>query len=94
MITGVRLEEGKVSSLAYDMAGQRCFLSTQEEIKQAYPGTGDLFASVFLSCMLKKDDLESALHRATSVVHRAVRMAYEQNLTPREGLPIEAILAE
>ena len=94
VITGVRFEEGMVSSLAYDKVGQRCFLSTQEEVRQAYPGTGDLFASIFLSCMLKKDDLESALHHATGFVYRAIRMAYEQNLTPREGLPIEAILAE
>ena len=70
------------------------YMYSVERVRRSYPGTGDLFASVLLGCMLQGDELSSAIRFASDYIRNV--MSYSANFdTPeREGVAFEHLLGE
>ena len=58
----------------------------------AYPGTGDLFASVLLGCLLQDQPPQRAMKRAADFVGEAILHTNALGTDPREGVAFEPIL--
>lgn len=91
-ITGIHYGGNMVGTYGYDNGSS--FLYGREHVKKSYPGTGDLFASVLLGCMLQGDELSSAIRFASDYIRNV--MSYSANFdTPeREGVAFEHLLSE
>lgn len=62
------------------------------QVPVRYPGTGDLFASVFLGCLLQEDSLSDALDKATQYLTLTVSETYRIGTPEREGVLFEITL--
>lgn len=96
VLTGVHLKgkEGQVFSVLHERStGKSCFYGSRE-VYGEYPGAGDAFASVLLSCLLKGESRETSMRQASDFVYRSISLARSQKTPPREGLPIEAIIGK
>ena len=58
----------------------------------AYPGTGDLFASILLGALLRGESPEDAISRAANFVRDAIALTNSQGTAPKEGVAFEAIV--
>lgn len=102
VITGINLrgarkedgyEDGAVRTLAYDSTGR--FVCDRPHLSAHYPGTGDIFASVFLGALLSGDTFRDAVTRACAFVEYAIRVTREtcpDAALRREGVLLESCL--
>ena len=89
VIKGV-MKDGRAAN-AYQARGEAVFVP-YEPAPGAYPGTGDLFASVMLGSMLRGEDAVSAVGRAAGFVRGAVIKTNEAGTASREGVRFEGML--
>ena len=92
VITGLTLEQTRGCNLAYDARNGHFWMVPYPQLPVRYPGTGDLFASVFLGCLLQKEDLPDALDRATQYLSLTVAETYHAGTPEREGVLFEKTL--
>ena len=71
-MTGVPVN-GKLVNLVYDGTQQAFWEVASEYIPARYPGTGDIFASVLLGCLLRRESLATAVRRAADFVSYAIK---------------------
>lgn len=94
VLTGLSLAPGAVGAGCYDRdSGRTSFSMTRAEPGQ-YPGTGDLFASVVLGCMLRGESLSAAVGRAVEFVQKCVRRTLLLGTPVVEGVQFEPLLGE
>lgn len=92
VLTGVSLREGETGAACYDRdSGETAFSSARQEPGN-FSGTGDLFASVLLGCLLRGKPLAAAAGRAVAFVQRCA--AVSSGLPPAEGVRFESLLGE
>ena len=97
LITSAVLENDAHGSyvLAYERAsgGREFFWRVScEYIPADFPGTGDIFTSVLLGSLLRKEDLTIACARAMRFVATGIRESLRLNAPSREGIVLEAVL--
>ena len=95
VITGIPHSGNKFGTYSDTESGpSRGYMYSVERVRRSYPGTGDLFASVLLGCMLQEDELDLAVRFASDYTRRV--MSYSANFdTPeREGVAFEHLLGE
>lgn len=78
--------------LAYDGFLEHFAQVTCDYIPASYPGTGDIFASVVVGCLLRGDNLAVALQMGVDFVTTAIRNSYQADEPTREGVVFEPIL--
>ena len=88
VITGLHLQNGSVANLCDDGNGNR-FFSQQPECGHAYPGTGDIFASVLLGELLRDAAFEQAVESAAQFVAHLIRASVQISTPTREGVALE-----
>ncbi len=92
VITGVQLASGEMVNLGYDAQGGRFWCVTCDYVPVSYPGTGDIFASVFIGAYLSGDSLPIAMNRATRFAEFAIKTTFSYNTDPRYGVQLERTL--
>ncbi len=94
VITSVPLKgKGETSAvMAYEKKNNRFWKVETAHIPAAYPGTGDMFASVITGRLLLGDSLPAALDRAVHFVVHAIRNTFGHNTPQREGVLLEKSL--
>lgn len=90
LITGVPRARGAANVLA-TADGARLEIA-YDVLPAAYPGTGDLLASVVTGGLLRGQTPENALRVATRFVRRAIENALRLGRPAREGVPFEPLL--
>ncbi len=92
VITGVTLATGEYCNLCYDREHNSYWKSVSDYLPVAYPGTGDIFASVLTASLLGGDSLPMAMDRATRYVELTIKTTYSYSPDPREGVMLERTL--
>ncbi|MBQ7172546.1 MAG: pyridoxamine kinase [Clostridia bacterium] len=91
VITGVPDVSGALSNYGVDETRQ-LFCVSNQKTKTAYPGTGDLFASVLLGKLLDGASFQSAVAYGASFVAEAARLTEAAGTPAREGVLLELLL--
>ncbi len=89
-ITGIELANDHIATLSYDRTNaERQSVHTLHRIKNGYPGTGDLFASVLLGRVLENEDFHNAVEFSGTVVAQIISDTAKYDTARREGLRLE-----
>ena len=86
VVTGVSLAEGSMANIGYDRENNYYWCVPCDYVPVSYPGTGDIFASVFTSSLLTGDSLPIAMSRASRFVEIAIKTTFSMEGTPAWGL--------
>ncbi|MBQ8249497.1 MAG: pyridoxamine kinase [Clostridia bacterium] len=89
-LTGVELSDDRIATLSCDKdSAERESVHIIHRIKNGYPGTGDLFASVLLGAMLGGDGFHDAVEFAGGVTAEMIADTSKYDTPRREGLRLE-----
>lgn len=70
------------------------YIYSVERIKKSYPGTGDLFASVLLGCILSGDDIGDAVKFASDYICKVMEYSARFDTPERDGVAFERFICE
>lgn len=90
VITGIHMKGNIVSSAVFD--GNEVAFIKNEHIKGMYHGTGDVFASVLLACIMKGMSLKDAADIAVWYVYQCIILTKERYGENHYGVDFESIL--
>lgn len=93
VVTGV-IVDGEHKNVCYNTAENSFLAVRYNRVPASYPGTGDIFASVFISELLRKNTERFALELATAFAELCVRTTYKHGTPHREGVLLEPCLGE
>ncbi len=88
VITGVHLKSGELANVGIDADGSR-FCLKKPHVGHAYPGTGDLFASVLLGALLRGESFQAACEVAADFTSEVIRTSSEIPTPTRNGVALE-----
>ncbi len=94
LITGVTTDEGEHVNACYNKETNEYWKVPFDYVDTRYPGTGDLFTSLFTGYLLKGSKLPEAMENASIFVSKAVRVTYEAKTPSSEGVLFEKIMKE
>ena len=94
VITGVVTKDGEHINVCYDKKNKEYWKVPFHYTNKRYPGTGDLFTSVFLGYLLRGKKLPEAIEEASRFVSLAVSVTYRENTESSEGVLFEKIMKE
>ncbi|MEG1878751.1 MAG: pyridoxamine kinase [Pseudoflavonifractor sp.] len=92
VITGVSSAMGKVGSACLDRKSGKIYFTMAKQEEGQFPGTGDLFSSVLLGCLLRGEDLQSANISAVTFVQKCVARTLALGTPILEGVQFEGAL--
>ena len=92
LITGVPLLDGRFANAMLCARTDKLLYCPYRPLPRAYPGTGDLLASLIFGGLLHGDAAQTSLARATAFTHRAIERALFLGQPAREGVPFEPML--
>lgn len=92
VITSAKIKDAPQKSVVgYDHNRQEYFRLDFEEIPVRFPGTGDIFSSVFMGKIMEGCDLNSAALAAMQAVRRMIELNVA-NSDKYKGIPVELCL--
>lgn len=91
VITSAILENKKHVVAGYDHKKNEYFTIPFEEIPIRFPGTGDIFSSVFMGKIMENNDLLSSIEKAMKVVEKMI-LQNKDNVDKYKGIPLEAYM--
>ncbi len=92
VVTGVSLAEGSMANIGYDRENNYYWCVPCDYVPVSYPGTGDIFASVFTSSLLTGDSLPIAMSRASRFVEIAIKTTFSYGGDTRLGVMLESAM--
>ena len=78
----------EMHTIVYDSNKDDIYFNKYEEIPASFPGTGDIFSSVFISEYLKNNDLNNSCIKAMNVVKKMIALNIS-NVDKLKGIPLE-----
>lgn len=94
LITGITTDEGEHINACYDKETNEYWKVPFEHVNTRYPGTGDLFTSLFTGYFLNNKILPEAMENASVFISKAVAVTYMANTPKSEGVLFEKIMKE
>lgn len=92
VITGIHDGKGQVGAAFRTQTGASGLI-LRPQVDAYFPGTGDLFASVLLTALLRRPgELAFAVERAVDFVYRCVERTHQAGTPPIDGVLLEAML--
>nr|WP_312577147.1 pyridoxamine kinase [Sedimentibacter sp.] len=92
VITGIKTDLGEHINACYDKKQNEYWKIPFEHISTRYPGTGDLFSSLFVGYLFNEKKLPEAIQLASNFVSEAVRVTYAADTPHHEGVQFEKIM--
>ena len=92
ILTGVSFEEGKLGAMAYDATSDSFYEFFTERVEGYYHGTGDLFSSAVVGCILNGISLDKTLKIATTFTFDSIQKTHQDNLDKKYGVEFEAFI--
>ncbi len=93
VLTG--LTDGEdIFNAGYQKATGELTISKCKRIPGNFHGTGDLYSSILIGCLMKGDSLKSALDKATEFVYICAKDAHDINLPTNLGVRFEKYMKE
>ena len=78
----------EMHTIVYDSNKDDIYFNKYEEIPASFPGTGDIFSSVFISEYLKNNDLNNSCIKAMNTVRKMIALNIS-NVDKLKGIPLE-----
>ncbi len=94
VLTGVGFEEDELGCCGYDSKTGKFFYDSNEKISQSFHGTGDVFASVCFSALMREKSLDESCSLAADFVCDSMRATLEDERPIWYGVHFEKVLAE
>lgn len=92
VITSAKIKGGEAKSvIGYDDREDAYFRTDFEEIPVRFPGTGDVFSSVFIGKIMDGCSLREATNKAMQVVRKMIEINLD-NADKYKGIPLETCL--
>ena len=91
-VTGVEAH-GEVGCAYYEKGQDKVKFYMHKKHEKSYPGTGDIFASVLLGRIMKKDSLSSSVKHACDFIDDLVGYSKQFDYPVREGVLLESRLS-
>ena len=92
VITGVTKLDARLANVGYDREHNAFWCVQCDYVPVAYPGTGDIFASVLTGAILGGDSLPIAIERASRFIERAIKTTFSYGSDTRYGVMLERVL--
>lgn len=92
VITGVEMASGQCASVGYDRRQNAFWSVAFDYVPAAYPGTGDIFASVLTGAMITGDSFPMAMNRATQFDELVIKTTFSYGADTRYGVMLEKCL--
>ena len=93
VITGADVD-GNKKCVGYDKKIDTFFLTDLHYVPEKYPGTGDLFSSVFTGALVRGLSLQESVEYSASFLEKVIHYTYEQKGEPRRGVYLEYFLKD
>lgn len=94
VLTGAVLSQGTQGAAAYNKAENKMYFASAPRIDGMFHGTGDVFASVFVSAMVLGRGIEQALKAAVDFTCRAIENTMQNRPELWYGVNFEGVLPE
>ena len=94
LITGITDDRGEHINACFDSETNEYWKVSFNYVDKRYPGTGDLFTSLFTGYLLNGRKLPEAMEEASIFVSKAVRATYDAGAPSSEGVIFEKIMKE
>ncbi len=94
VLTGYRSKPGWTGSLCLDASTGKITVTENPAVEIAYPGTGDLFASVLCGGLMQGRTLPESAALAENFVHNCIVRTSDQGLPKFHGVDFEPLLGE
>lgn len=92
VITGVNLEND-IGAICYDKDTNQFNISVMNKCPVNYFGTGDIFASVLISCLVRNLGLYESMRLAVSFCSKSIEDTFEYSKDKRFGVNFESNLS-
>ena len=92
VITDVNIQKGQTGIAVYQKTDQTFALMYRPRFDGIFYGTGDVFASFVIACMLNGMPLEAAAQTALDCTHEAIRLTIADGEPLRYGVQFERVL--
>lgn len=80
IITGQEIEEGKIADIYYDCEKKKKSMYLTEMYPGKFHGTGDLFSSSFVGCMLNGISIDDSVRICHDFLHEAIKNTIDEKL--------------
>lgn len=94
VITGIDMSREQIGVAYYDADSKTSDMFFNESVNEYFPGTGDLFASVFLGALLDGKSMQDSAKKAAGFVRKAAWLTVISGENPSEGVLFEKLLPE
>lgn len=94
VLTGVSLSKYEQGAAAYSKKEQKSYFASSRRLEGMYHGTGDVFASVFVSSMVLGRGVEKSLKTAVDFTCRAIENSVADRNRNWYGVNFESVLPE
>ena len=94
ILTGVSFDPNKLGVMAYDSKENKYFEFYTDKINGYFHGTGDLFSSAVVGCLLNDISLEKTLEIATTLTYKSIKKTFEDDLDKKYGVEFELFLKD
>ncbi|QSX06622.1 pyridoxamine kinase [Sedimentibacter sp. zth1] len=94
LITGVKTVDNEFVNVCYDKKENKYYKIPYENIDIKYPGTGDLFTSLFVGYLFKGLKLPEAIEKASKFVTLAVKTTSKYDVDINNGVLFELIMKD
>ena len=93
VLTGVSKKDGRIGAICYNSETKKQYFYDQDIIPGYYHGTGDVFASVFTSSLMKGKTIEESMKISVDITVASIKetLKYE-NIDVKYGVCFEEVL--
>lgn len=91
VITGVEADD-KLGAVIYNSENDEFDVYLKDKIKRTFHGTGDIFASVLFSCLVKEQPIEKALQNSVDFTYLAMEATIKNPDSNWYGVDFESVL--
>lgn len=85
---------GKYNNAIYDVENDILEVIEYEYTRANYPGTGDLFTSLFIGYIFKGENFNDAVKKSSEFISKCVKYTNNVDTSPIEGVIFEKFLCE
>jgi pyridoxine kinase len=89
VITGVENEKNQIFTAAYQRDCDVCWKVSYKHLPANYPGTGDVFASVMIGCLLEGESLPVSIDRGAHFISQCINASRGYDYPVRDGILLE-----
>jgi len=93
VLTGVAINDNKIGAVCYNHKTKEKYFYDQELIPGYYRGTGDVFASVLSSCIMKNKSLQESTKIAVDITVASIKETLKyQDIDVKYGVCFEEVI--